>query len=213
MNSRRVFFVMIGVIGLLSVLLVLTTLMGDKLLKKQADKLVSLKLDNAVIENQQTALVQAKIDVKKYAELETIAKQVVPQDKDQARAVREIVSLANEAGIKIASISFPSSSLGQIQPKPTTTEESTDTSTPAKPATPSISQVKPVDGISGVFQLDINVTSDSNSATTYEHIIEFLDKLERNRRTAHVSQITIQPNSQNRALLTFTLLLTVYVKP
>ena len=47
-----------------------------------------------------------------YSPLEKIAKIVVPQDKDQAKAVLEIVKIAGESGIKPTAINFPVSTLG-----------------------------------------------------------------------------------------------------
>ena len=211
MTSKKMFFVMIGLIGLVSLLIVGAVVGGDMLLKKQSDKLVSLKLDNQVLEGQQTALAQAKRDLQTYSELETVAKQVVPQDKDQARAVREIVSLAAAAGIKISSIGFPASTLGQAVPKATTDDKSAVSTT--TPAAPTVSQVKPVSGIDGLYQLDITVTSDAANPSTYQGLINFLTRLEQNRRTAQVSQISITPDSTNRLRLNFTLTITVYIKP
>ncbi|MEO8862790.1 MAG: hypothetical protein ABI354_00505, partial [Candidatus Saccharimonadales bacterium] len=83
MNSKKVFYGMLGAIVLLSALIIATTVMGDKILHKQSEKLVSLKLDNEVIDAQQTSLAQAKKDIKKYNGLKDLAKQIVPQEKDQ----------------------------------------------------------------------------------------------------------------------------------
>ena len=203
---------MLGIIGLMSALIIASVVVGDLMLQKQSKKLVHLKLENEVIENQQTALIQAKKDVQKYTELKNIAKQIVPQDKDQARATREIVNLANQAGIKISSIGFPASTLGQANPNTATTSTPTGTTTATNTAPP-VSQVKPVTGINGVDQLDIIVTSDTNSPSTYNQVINFLQSLEQNRRTAQVSQISIQPDNKNRSLLNFNLTITLYIKP
>ena len=209
MNSKRVFFVMVGLLSVVGILLVATVVAGDKLLRKQSDKLASLKLEDQVIEMQQASLVQANKDLQKYAELKSIAKQIVPQDKDQARAVREIVSLAEQSGIRIASLTFPSSTLGQPVPKAPATEGAEAPKNTAPPVT----QVKPVDGIKGLYYLDIAITSDSNRPVTYNKLVEFLERLENNRRTAQVSQISIQPDPRNRTGLNFTLTVTVYIKP
>lgn len=209
MNSKKYFFVMSGVLGLMVILMIASVVMGDIFLHKQSVKLVNLKLDNQVIEAQQTALTQAKSDLQKYKDLAVIAKQVVPQDKDQARATREIISLADQAGVKIASIGFPVSTLGQAKPKTTTDTSTSTTTTP----TPSVSQVKPAEGIPNVFQLDITVVSDNSSPATYARLTDFLNRLEQNRRTAQVSQITIQPDAKNRSSLNFTLTITLYIKP
>lgn len=212
MNSKKVFYVMIGITALMSTLVVGAVFAGDSFLRKQSEKLVSLKLDNEVIDQQQVALAQAKKDVEKYAELESTAKQIVPQDKDQARAVREIISLAQQAGVHIASVSFPASTLGQKAapaPKPST---DTDTATPKATVNP-LTQAKPVAGIDGLYQLDITIVSDTLQPATYTRLIDFLERLEQNRRTSQVTQINIQPDIKNRINLNFTLTLTVYIKP
>lgn len=212
MNSKKAFYGLLGTLGLVAIIIVVTIVIGDKILQKQSDKLVKLKLDHQVIETQQLALGQAKKDLQKYNDLESIAKQIVPQDKDQARATREIINLANQAGIKIASLGFPASNLGQAVPKAATPTAGTTTPTPA-PAAPSVTQVKPVDGIKNLLQLDIAVASDPTEPATYAKLIDFLDRLEQNRRTAQVSQISIQPDSKNRSALNFSLIITLYIKP
>jgi hypothetical protein len=202
MTTKKAFYGMVGGVILMVGAVIGSVYVGNMLLKKQAGKLVSLKVDASVIEAQQTSLVQAKKDVEKYAELGTIAKQVVPQDKDQARAVREIINLADQSGIKIASVTFPTSNLGQKASAPTT-------GSGAAPLT----QAKPVTGIDGLYQLDITIASDTARPSNYNRLISFLQRMEQNRRTAQVSQITIQPDSKNRTNLNFTVTLTVYIKP
>ncbi len=214
MNPKKVFYIMIGALGLLGLLVIATIVFGDILLKKQSLKLMSLKLDNQIIESQQTSLVQAKKDIDKYSELRDIAKQIVPQDKDQARATREIVNIASQAGIKIASIGFPASTLGQPVPKAAApANDTTESTKPTAPAAPPVTQTKPVEGIKNLLQIDIVITSDTAKPATYPMLIDFLSRLEQNRRTAHVSNISIQPDATNHNLLNFTLTLTLYIKP
>lgn len=211
MNSKRMFYVMMGVLGILGVVIIGSVVAGDLVLHKTSVKLAALKIDNQVIEAQQASLVQANKDIQKYAELKSVAKQIVPQDKDQARATREILNLASQAGVKLSSITFPASTLGVAPPKPVATADSAAPA--AQPATPTVTQVKAVDGISGLYQLDITVVSDTTQPATYGQVISFLNKLEQNRRTSQVSQITVQPDSQNRSGLNFTLIVTVFIKP
>jgi hypothetical protein len=218
MNSKRAFFVMIGIISLLAVLLIAGTVFGNRMLKKEADKLLSLKLDNRLLEEQQTALKQANKDIETYDDLEKIAKTIVPQEKDQARTAREIVKIAGDAGITIGSITFPASNLGQAVPKPVVqpddvTKKSGATDIPATPAAPSVSQVKAVDGISGLYQMEITVASDENHPVPYSNVIGFLQRLEQNRRTAQVSAINIQPDAKRKDLVTFNVVVIVYIKP
>lgn len=211
MNSKKMSYFMLGLVGVLGFVILASVVMGDILLHKTSNKLANLKIDNQVIESQQTSLITANKDLQKYSELKSIAKQIVPQDKDQARATREIISLADQVGIKISSITFPASTLGQTPPKAAASTDDA-TATP-KVITPSVTQVKAVEGIKGLYQLDITVVSDTTQPATYKQIISFLTKLEQNRRTAQVSQITILPDSLNRSGLNFTITVTVYIKP
>jgi hypothetical protein len=211
MNSKRVFYIMIGLLILLASVGIGGVVLGDKMLKKQSDKLVALKLDNKVLDEQQTELLQAKKDVEKYSSLEVIAKTVVPQDKDQARTVREIVNLASAAGITLSTISFPPSTLGAVVPKAVVTPDSSSSTT--KSTTPPVTQVKAVDGIPGVYQLEITVGTDNTNPIPYSRLIDFLTKLEQNRHTAQVSTISVLPSAKNRDLVSFTLTVNAYIKP
>ncbi len=218
MNSKRFFFVMSGIVIILSLGLIGSTLLASSVLKNKATHLTDLKLENKVIENQQASIGQAKKDIDRYEELVKIAKSVVPQDKDQAKTVRELIKIASASGVTISSISFPSSNLGTKPTAPSTaptTNGDNSTPAPAAPAVPPLSQVKPVTGINGVYQLDIAIQTGATSAISYSQLIKFLDRLEQNRRTSQVSDIAIKPLQTTRSgsRLTFNLGITVYIKP
>lgn len=213
MSSKKVFFLMLGVLAVLVLVGMATLFFGSSMLKKQSDKLLSLKLDNKVLDEQQVALVQANKDIEKYSELEKIAKSVVPKDKDQAKTVREIVKIASEAGIRIGSITFPASNLGQAAPKPAANTDGGDSATTPKATESPVTQVKPVEGLNGVYQLEITVDSDDNAPVPYSRLIDFLKRLEQNRRTSQVTNITVEPSSRNRGQVTFSLVVNTYIKP
>lgn len=210
MNSKKTFIAMSAFCVLSLGLLGASVFFGNQLLQSHSEKLTALKVEAAVADEQQTSLTQAKKDLETYSELNDVARQIVPQDKDQARAVREIIAIANESGIQITGITFPASSLGQAAPKPTTSEGDADAT---KKAAPTLSQVKPVEGITGVYQLELNVTTDTTKPITYPQLISFLKRLEQNRRTAQITNLSIQPNPGDRNLLTLTVQLIIYVKP
>lgn len=223
MNSKQFFFVLIAVIVLLVGGGAATLYFGNKILSQQSTKLVDLKLESQLLNSQQTALQTANKDILTYSKLETIAKTIVPQDKDQARAVREIVKIAEDSGVKLKSITFPSSTLGQAPaakpaaPPTDNNAQSPTTAAPATPpaaaATPTISQVKPVDGIAGIYVMEINIQSDDTKPIAYNTFINFLKRLEQNRRTAQVANIAIQPKQPENVLLTFTLTVNLYIRP
>jgi hypothetical protein len=203
LNSKLIFFIMCGVAALLAVGALALTFLGSNWLAKKTNSLTELKLENAVLDEQKRSVTQAQKDIETYAELEQIAKKVVPQDKDQARTVRGIIQLAGESGISIASISFPSSTLGLTGAG----------SGVAKTGGPSsLTQVKPVEGIAGVYQLEITIQSTPDT-TNFTKLLDFLKRLEANRSTSQVSSLTITPNSSNRALLTFSMVINAYIKP
>lgn len=206
MTTKKAFFITLGLLILTAGITVTGIVFGSSMLKKKSAELVELKLQDQLIEEQQVALVQANKDIEKYQELETISKSIVPRDKDQAKTVREIITLADQSGVSISSITFPDSTLG------TNPTSGAPTTTTPKTQTPSISQVKPVDGITGLYQLEVTI-SVSDVSPTYNQLIDFLSRLEQNRRTAQVTSISINPDGFNRNLVSFDLTMNVFVKP
>lgn len=205
MNSKRAHLVFIVVIGLLLLGLLAGAAGVNKLLTKKSQELVALKAQSQALSQQQVSLRTAKQDIKKYAELEKIAKTVVPEDKNQAEAVREIVNIAAAHNVKLASVTFPASTLGT---SPTGTAKPSANSQKDK-----LSQLEPVKNIPGVYLLVITVSGDANQPVSYNNFIAFLTDLEHNRRTAQVNSITLQPSAGNPNLLTFSLDLNGYIKP
>jgi hypothetical protein len=207
MNSKRVYFAMLGLIVLLIAALIGGSYGVNILLQKQSKKLVDLKLQSQTLDGQQAGLLKAKQDVQKYGDLEKIAESIVPQDKDQAEAVRQIVNIAAANGISLTTITFPASNLGSVVPHAAAVPGATATPSPVP------SQLKSVPGIQGVYDLQIVITEDASHPSPYKNFINFLTALENNRRTAEVSNIAITPNPANRSLVSFTLTLEDYIKP
>ncbi len=204
MNSKRVFFIMVGAVILLVGLSAFVTFAGRKLIIAEGEKLTNLKLEQEVLEKRATSLRQAEQDIKKYEELEQIARSVVPRDKDQARTVVDIVSMARDSGISITNINFPQSLLGQVSKGGGSKGKMTD---------PNLTQLTALDNPKGVYSMEIRIDTDDSRPVQYSKLLNFLGKLETNRRTAQVTNISIAPSPSNRNLISFTLTLTTYVKP
>jgi hypothetical protein len=194
MDARRLNFLLLGAVGIAVVALIGGTYVANMVLQGQSKRLTDAKLKSMVLNEKQQQLTKARADIAKYQTLADIAKNIVPQDKDQAQTVREIVRIAETNGIKLGAITFPSSTLG------------------GKTGT-SQSQLKAVKNIPGVYSLDIAIQSDSSSPASYDSFLDFLDDLEHNRRTALVNGITLQPTTNDPGTLTFTLNVSEYVKP
>jgi hypothetical protein len=198
MNSKKLYFGLIGLLVLLGVGLFVSAREANALLEKQSWKLANLKATAQATDEQKTQLAKDKKDVATYKELNNIAKSVVPQDKDQAEAVREIVDLASQSGMpQLSSIAFPPSTLGGAKVK----------------TAKGLTQVTPVKGIPGVYDLQITITQANTNEVPYNSFITFLTKLERNRRTAQVTSIDVQPDQKNPALVSFTLVIDEFIKP
>ncbi len=218
MNSKRFFFVMLGVFGLSIAGGIAMLYFANNILESRSQNVVSLKLESRELEEQQSAYQKAKADVEKYAYLNDIIKSALPQDKDQARSVREIFTLAEQSGIKIRSIQFPSSTLGA---KATAPAASADGSTPTTPSAAAsataITQAKPVDGLKGVYGIETIVTpyaDNDDYRVTYSQLIEFLERIESNRRAMQVSSIQLTPLGQDESdSISFVLVLNIFIKP
>jgi hypothetical protein len=223
MTSKRLYFILLTLLVISLVGAAAAVYYGNSLLTARAGRLMSLKSESQVLGQQQLALLQAKQDIQRYSQLESIAKTVVPQEKDQARTVREIIALARASGVGIANIAFPSSLLGEQKnpaPAPAPADGAALAAPPpaaplaAQPTAPpaALTQVEPVKGIAGLFQMDINVQG-SNRPVPYESLLNFLSRLEQNRRTAQVINLSVQPATADRDQVTFSLMLRVYIKP
>lgn len=210
MSAKKVFYGMVGLVVLISLLVAASVVGANAFLNSQKDKLVKAKVDNRVVEEQQQYLIKAKEDLKTYDELNETTKAIVPQDKDQAKTAREISSIAQKSGIQLDSITFPVSSLGGVSTPPPSSSSSAPPSEGTPAPSSGLTQVMPVEGISGVYSLEIIVTS--QSPVPYYQFLDFLERLESNRRTAHVQKLVLNPTESGDAL-SFILTLNSYVKP
>src|ERR1700761_9564426 len=110
-TSKRLYFILITLIGLLLIGLLAGAYGANKLLTVRATKLTNLKAESQALSQEQLSLASAKKEVKTYADLQKIAQSIVPEDKDQAEAVREIVNIASANSISLGAINFPASTL------------------------------------------------------------------------------------------------------
>lgn len=208
MNSKKVFYLMTASLVIMVIAILGATYAASLMLASRAKVLSDLKVQDGVLSAEQTGLIKAKKDVAKYTQLETIAKSVVPQDKDQAETVREIVKIAADSGIQPTSITFPASTLGAAL----------GTSGAAAPSpvlgkATNLTQLTPVKSSPGLYVMPIIIAQDASTPVTYAKFIDFLSRLEQNRRTAQVTSIVLQPSQTNRSQLSFTLIVQKYIKP
>lgn len=199
MKARQLYYLLVAAGAVIVFSLFGVSYGANKLLGQQARKLSGLRADSQAADLEQSSILQDKKDIATYSPLNTVAESVVPQDKDQAQAVRQIVNLANASGItSLSSITFPTSTLG------------TTTSGAPKPG---LTQLTPVQGINGVYNLQITISQSAGSSVPYSDFLAFLGSLEQNRRTAQVTSITVQPDVQRPNNVSFTLVVNEFIKP
>lgn len=213
MNRFHTRLLLLALLGLVGVIFIVIYFKADSMLSEQSKKMVDLKLQSATADAQLANLAQAKKQVEQYSYFNDVAKTVLPSDKNQAQAVLDIYQMANESGLALASITFPASSLGT--PVKTTDKD-------AKTATPSavISQAKPVEGISGLYSLSLTITPESGSGTpaekqvNYAKFLDFLKRIEKNRRTAQINSVSVQPQgATGSGQFGFVITINIFMKP
>lgn len=216
MSSKRMFFLLAFLMVVLMGGMVGGAYAINSMLSKRSTQLVALKARSQALDQEQLTLNNTKKEIQKYSGLEQIAATVVPQDKDQAEAVREIANLAAANHVILGAITFPTSTLGSSL----TGATSTTTTGPAPPVNLNstankLSQLTPVKNIPGVYALTITVQSSSNESQfpLYNNFLSFLQSLEKNRRTSEITGISITPDTKNPDQLSFTLTLEDYIKP
>lgn len=211
MTPRKLFWVQLGGLVLMLALLVGSCYAISSTITKKSQQLVDSRTTVDTLTAQQSGLAKSKQEISKYQDLARIAKTLVPQDKDQAEAVREIAAIATANGISLTTVGFPASTLG------TTGGAAAKPGAAAAPAANSkagaLSQLTPVPTIPGVYSLQITIGNNAATAVSFNQLDAFLRGLENNRRTAEVSSLSIQPDATKPDQLTFSLIVNDYIKP
>jgi hypothetical protein len=212
-TSQKLNWLLLGGLVLFIIVFLITTTEGLAFLGKKSQSMVNLKVQSQSGDEQLVNLQRSKEQVKKYAYFKDIAKTVIPNDKDQAEAVVQIYQFANQAGIALKSITFPTSTLG-LSATTVTTQGAADSTSVTKAA---LSQAKPVSGVPGLYSLSLIVTSDGSSTlppalmTTYPKMQSFLQQIENNRRTAQITDFNVI--AADKSPMYFSLDLNIFIKP
>jgi hypothetical protein len=220
-NSKTIRLLLMAGIAISVLAFLAATAVGLSILKSKSNSMVELKVKSQTADAQLSNLEKAKKQVQKYAYFKDVAKTVIPTDKNQAEDIIEINRVANEAGISIQSITFPTSTLGLTTS--TTSSTSSADATSSSSSKTAISQAKPVTGIPGLYSLELTITPESASTAptskqlTYAKMLDFLNRIENNRHTAQITEVDITPSGTGNSILgsgfTFVLKLNIFIKP
>jgi len=211
-DSKTLRWILIGSLILSVLILLIVSSYGLSLLGGKSRELVDLKVQSLTAEQQLTNLEKSKKEVEHYTYFKEVAKTVIPAEKDQAATVLEVFKIADQSGLSIQSITFPSSNLGLG----TTLGTRDATSSAAKQNV--ITQARPVSGISGLYSLELTITPETgpeappDKHVTYAKMLNFLKRIENNRHTAQITQVNIQPENSGHGL-SFALTINIFIKP
>lgn len=190
---------------------------GRSVISEKSRQLVDLKLQSKTADDQLTSLASAKKQLQKYSFFNDVVKTVLPTDKDQAQSVLDIFQMASASGIALQNINFPSSTLGGRSTAPATTAPTTTSPTSSSTANSALTQAKAVAGIPGLYSLQLTINPQTGalvpaaSVTTYPKFLDFLNRIERDRRTAQITNVTVSPQADGS--LNFTLVINIFIKP
>ena len=202
MNSKKFYISLIVIIVLLVIATAGVFYGANVMLKRSSTKLSQLKVENAVLEQNEKVYQKAKNDLIKYEDLQSAVNEALPKEKDQAKALKELIQIGNTTGVKIEKIEFTDSTLGD--------KAKSTASTPAA-AGSAVTQAKPIAGISGVQGIEMKVTlagANTNTSINYNNFIEFLDLVSNNRRSMQIASLNIQPDLKKADLT-----INIFVKP
>jgi hypothetical protein len=212
MNPKQKLYILQGLLALGVVVFFGIAIVGLSTLSSKSKSLSDLRLQSRLVDDQLASLTQAKAEISKYAYFKDVAKTVIPSDKDQAQAVVDIFKLADESGISLQNIAFPASTLGLSGSSSTTSSSSVSN------AKSILSQAKAVPDIPGLYSIELIITPETGNQVaagklaTYDKLLDFLSRIEHNRRTAQIASVNIEPitSSQN---IHFTLTINIFIKP
>ena len=213
LDSKKVRLILIGSLGLSVIAFGAAAFFGLSLLSAQSQKIVDLKVQNQNADAQLTNLESSKKQIERYSYFKDVAKTVIPSDKNQAETVLEIFQMADASGIAIQGITFPLSTLGLT----TTTTGAQDATSPSSSKN-ALTQAKPVADIPGLYSLELTITPEADNKVptdkqiTYAKMLDFLNRIENNRRTAQITQVNVQPPT-NTLPLSFSLTVNIFIKP
>lgn len=202
MNSpKKVYFLLIAIFFVVGASIAAMLYLSKNFLSVSEDELVEAKLEIAKQEETERIYRENINNLEEFSKVATILEEVIPQEKDQARAVREIDLIAKQNGLAINTLSFPSSDLNKPAPA---------SGAAAQPINNAVSQAKPIAGLPGVLGININIElrSSNNSSISTDQLLGMLRDLENNRRNMRVTSINFNAGGE-----TVDMQIIIFIKP
>jgi len=167
--------------------------LADKQLKSVAEDTARLRAQVEIGEKKLGTYQSTKEKVDSLNYVQELAAKVLPEEQEQSLTVAEISQFALRARLAVEDITFVEA--GKTVTKKSKTDDKKTKSTIPKGVTVTPISVKFQDG------------------SRYDYLLEFLKSVEENRRKMQITNISLTPDEDNRALLkTVTVELNLYVR-
>lgn len=167
MTSKKMYYVLLGLLAVSIIAGFTGMYFTDKYLASQADLVADRRADDEVLSQKLFSAQTTRDNLEDLAFVDELAKEVLPDAKNQSEVILLISKIAKESGISTDSFNFASTE-GNPGDKSQTVE---------------------LEGTTGVLVLPINTSFRS----TYNELIKFLEKTELNKRKMQISDISISP--------------------
>ena len=218
-NAKRLSIVLTILLAVQATGAIALTYFANNWLTNKSESLVNIKLDTVALEEQQKVNLQAAKDLEIYETTRILLEKIVPKSKDQAKTISELQEIASDIGVTIRSMTFPASELGNSGSSATVVGT---TPSAAAANTNVVTQAEPVDNIPGLLGIEVSLSQidrlsgSSGDGMTYNQLINFLEAIEKNRRTMQIKTLQILPLKSSTGEVSgysATLTMNIFVKP
>lgn len=178
MTPKRMNRILRGALALLMVIMIAVLYFANKSLTRVAQDTARLKADVVLQEKQLAAYQSTKTTVDSLRDVGSLAAKVLPDQQEQSLTVAELSAFAQRSSLRIKELTFaepPVEQKGKKKDK-------------EKSAIPK-----------GVTVAPVVISFEENAR--YDYFLDFLRAVEENRRKMQITNISLTPNEQNRALL------------
>ncbi len=185
MKPKKLYFVLLGLIGLLTALTFAMFIFGQQLLSKRITEIQTLSGDIQLQTEQIQSLQTQEKDFAEIAPLAEKAQSILPSQKDQAEVVAQISSIVAQSGLPLGGLAFEST-----QGLPSDKSQTI----PGK--------------VSGILIMPVNF----ETSGTYAQLQGLLQAIEKQERYMQVSTLDIKRSADSKVLV-INVSLEVYLKP
>lgn len=182
MTAKKMYYIMLGSLIIVVLLLGLTMYFGLSVMKKESQKIINAKLNIAKAQKTESIYSSNKDLYISNKDLANKIDDFLPSDKEQDLIVAQLNSFATQSQLIISSISFPSSTLDPNSKQKVKSD---------------ISQATPVPGLKGVYEIPtiVTVSNTTEESIKTDNLLTLLEQIESSPRNMRITSISYDSGS------------------